>query len=121
MTRNKNGWYKTKKFTITGVINTEAEANKSMTSVDGRIIHLLGIECDKSGTAANNDDYIKVYDEQQDLTEGGKYRDNIVDNFIPIDRIILPGHTITAANVSGATNRDVIGAYVYKLLEKLPT
>lgn len=110
-----------KKFTITGVINTKADANKSITSVDGRIIHLLGIECDKSGTAANNDDYIKIYDEQQDLTEGGKYRDNIVDNFIPVDRIILPGHTVIASNHSGATARDVVGAYVYKLLEKLPT
>ena len=112
-----------KPFTVTGVINTEVKATETLESTEAEPKKLIGIIVEKNTTAASNDDFVYVYDEREAVVNG-LYRLSIMGEnqyygFIPCDHKIPVGHTVQAANKSGATARNIIGgAYVYEITTK---
>ena len=110
-----------KPFTITGVISTEVPAAQTLESTDAEPKKLLGILVEFNATVASNDDKIYVYDEREAIINGVQRVSipsaTVLAGFIPCEHVIPVGHTVTAANKSGATARDVTGgAYVYEII-----
>lgn len=111
-------------FTITGVIGTEVKATQTLQSTAAEPKKLRGVLVELNATAASNDDKIYVYDEREAICNGVQRisfpaASVLQSVFIPCDHEIPEGHTVVAANKSGATARDVTGgAYVYEVIEK---
>lgn len=112
-----------KPFTVTGVISTQVMATQVLSSTEAEPKKLVGVIVELNATVASNDDYIYVYDEMEAIVNGIQRVSlpaaTLLSAYIPCDHVIPAGHTITAANKSGATARNITGgAYVFEKLEK---
>jgi len=112
-------------FKITGVANDTAE-DGGIKSSEAEVKHLEKIVLNVTGHAGNlievwfeREKFYQVYDYSLDTAEASGtdiYKSTRKLTEIEIDREIPMGKTISVAIKCGATNKDVYGSYVYRLV-----
>jgi hypothetical protein len=102
---------------ITGVINKSVFATNKMTATTFEKKRLVGVMISPITT---EDDKISVYMNGTDITHGGVPHDTIDEDshMLPFDITLdKEGDEVVVQNTSGATARDVTGAYLYEIIE----
>lgn len=114
-----------KAFKITGLANLAVE-DAGIKSSEGDHKHLEKIILSVTGQAGNvievwfeREKFFEIYDYSLDTSEASgtnMYKSTAKLREIEIDRDIPVGKTIQAVIRCGASNKDVYGSYVYRLV-----